>query len=201
MDRLHAVRFASLLLCSLVAASACSDPSTEPAQAAQRFQAVAAPKKNVNLDAFCDVRPGAASPRHFAMPELAAPAPNVAGWRWLNVWATWCAPCVEEMPMIASWAPRLASEGAPVTLTLLSVDATDQDVATWQSGHPGSPATLRLRDPQLGAALFQSLGLDSAAPIPVHAFIDPQGNVRCARAGAIHETDYAAVKAVLTENR
>jgi hypothetical protein len=47
------------------------------------------------------------------------------------------------------------------------------------------------------SAFFQSAGLDAAAPIPIHVFVDPQQRVRCARAGAVHDDDYAAVVAIL----
>ncbi len=38
----------------------------------------------------------------------------------LNLWATWCAPCVEEMPTLAALAGRFAGE--PVRVVALSVD-------------------------------------------------------------------------------
>jgi thiol-disulfide isomerase/thioredoxin len=45
----------------------------------------------------------------------------------VNLWATWCAPCVKEMPTLA----RLQSEyaGKPVKVVAISLDKGDEDVA------------------------------------------------------------------------
>lgn len=46
----------------------------------------------------------------------------------VNLWATWCAPCVAEMPTLARMAQ--AYEGKPVTVVVVSLDgATDLDKA------------------------------------------------------------------------
>lgn len=38
----------------------------------------------------------------------------------LNIWATWCGPCVEELPSLAALAPRAAKDG--IVVLPLSVD-------------------------------------------------------------------------------
>ena len=54
----------------------------------------------------------------------------------LNLWATWCAPCVAEMPTLAKLAASYAGE--PVAVVALSVDAQkDVDKArTFIARHP-----------------------------------------------------------------
>jgi thiol-disulfide isomerase/thioredoxin len=44
----------------------------------------------------------------------------------MNVWATWCGPCVEEMPTLAKLAAAFA--GKPVEVVAISID-TDTDTA------------------------------------------------------------------------
>jgi thiol-disulfide isomerase/thioredoxin len=42
----------------------------------------------------------------------------------INFWATWCKPCVEEMPILESI--KAFHKGKPVKVILLSLDFTDQ---------------------------------------------------------------------------
>jgi cytochrome c biogenesis protein CcmG/thiol:disulfide interchange protein DsbE len=41
----------------------------------------------------------------------------------LNFWASWCAPCRDEAPVLERWHKRIASQGG----TVLGVDALDAD--------------------------------------------------------------------------
>ena len=154
------------------------------------------------LDAFCDVHKAAADARPFAMPALDAPdpppAPPAPAWRWLNVWATWCKPCVEEIPLLGKWKERLGSEGLPVVIELLSVDEKREDVEAFRKEYPATPPSLRLRESGGMGAFIGALGLDSGASIPIHVFVDPGGKIRCVRTGAVRDTDYGAVKLLLS---
>jgi thiol-disulfide isomerase/thioredoxin len=199
MDRLHALTLAL----AVALGAGCGDDAETPAAGDEpvgRFAAVKARNRAPQVDAFCDVHPAEASAPAFAWPALegsgAAPAAGTR-WRWVNVWATWCAPCVEEMPRLTGFRDRLGRDGVPLELTFISVDGSDDAVTRWRAAHPGTPDTLRIADPGLMAAWFQSAGLDAAAPIPVHLFVDPQQRVRCARAGAIDDDDYATIAAIL----
>ena len=48
----------------------------------------------------------------------------------LNIWATWCPPCVGEMPSIDRLAANPALQGKPITVMAISVG---EDLATVQS--------------------------------------------------------------------
>jgi thiol-disulfide isomerase/thioredoxin len=111
----------------------------------------------------------------------------------VNVWATWCKPCVAEMGMLQTWQGRLAREGRRVDLVFVSADESAADVEKFRKDHPGIDTSLRLDDPDGLPAWLGSLGLDAGAPIPIHVLVDPSGKTRCARAGAVSETDYPAI--------
>lgn len=62
----------------------------------------------------------------------------------LNVWATWCAPCVEEMPSYVRLARRLRARG--VELVLVSTDPPETRVAALQQLQLwGAPAPTYLK--------------------------------------------------------
>src|SRR6185436_14226763 len=118
--------------------------------------------------------------------EGSAAAPAATGWRWLNVWATWCGPCVEEMGLLVKWRDALTREGAPVSFELLSIDSPDAEpeLKKWQAKTlPGPIRWLRSDDDF--PPFLDTLGIDRAAAIPIHVLIDPAGGVRCVRVGAI----------------
>lgn len=170
--------------------------SKPPPPAPSRVDAVvAAPKKQVNTAEFCDSRPN----KPFAMPALDGAAPTAgSGWRWVNVWATWCGPCVEEMPLIAGWETKLQGEGTNVDLQFMSVDASAEDVTKFKASHPTAPDGSRIQSLDLLSPWLKSVGLDDTAVLPLHLFVNPSGDLTCVRMGSVGDADYDTVKAVLS---
>ena len=201
---------AALLACAL--GTACQEPSSAPAQAVpERFAGVRRPAAPAAPErAFCErsYPAGGEGARRYAAPPT-RPLPGkddrsgssgarAPGWTWVNLWATWCTPCVEEMGLLRRWQDALARDGTPVALELVSIDAEDRgtELAAWRSrGLPGRMGWLR-SEGDLGP-LLDSLGVARDAMIPVHALVDAAGWLRCVRVGAVHEQDYAAVKGLL----
>jgi thiol-disulfide isomerase/thioredoxin len=190
MDRLPAV--IPLLLCG---AAACkSAPETSPRSRVDAVKAGA--ERPVSLEAFCDAQPGAVQ---LALPQLAGTPPAAAtrgqrGWTWVNLWATWCAPCVEEIPLLLRFREQLRAEGIELNLRLLSVDDSDEAVQRFRRSHPEFPVGERMAASDAAGPWLTAIGLDSAASIPVHVFADPGGRIRCARAGAIAAGDYRTIR-------
>lgn len=194
MDRLPSLTFAlGVALCL-----GCRDePATHAAPPSRVNAVMAAPPRRDAVESFCDVRALAGQGRAFALPALAEGTPAATrGWRWINVWATWCRPCIEELPLLHRWRSRLATDG--ITLEFLSIDAAPEDVATFRASHPGTPSSLRIRAPNLLPAWLSSVGLDSGASVPVQVFVDPAGRVRCVRSGLVTEADYETIRQLVT---
>lgn len=156
--------------------------------------------------AFCErsYPAGGEGARRWTAPPL-RPLPGAqeeaargGGWTWVNLWATWCTPCVEEMGLLGRWRDGFSRDGVPVRFELVSIDEAERekDLVAWRSkGLPGPIRWLR-SDGDLGP-LLDALGVGRDAMIPIHALVDGSGWLRCVRVGAIHDQDYAAVKRLL----
>ena len=118
-------------------------------------------------------------------------------WTWINLWATWCEPCMDEMGLLQRWTTSLESEGQPIQLELLSIDAP-KDASKLQAVlDRGLPGPVRwLANPELFDAFLEHLGVGRGAASPIHALVDPKGQLRCVRVGAISALDFAAVKGI-----
>jgi thiol-disulfide isomerase/thioredoxin len=178
-----------------------SEQSAPAPPPTSRFEAVtaAAPKQD-ELAGFCDVRAERGQGKAFTFPALTGNAPAGAGQArplWLNLWATWCKPCIEEMPMIVRWQKELAGAGKAVDVAFLSVDEDAAAVPKFRAEHPGLPETLQLTDPTALAGVIAGLGLDSGAGLPIHVFVEPGARIRCVRAGAVTESHHAVVTSLL----
>ena len=210
----HHIASSSLLLFMLLLSLGCQqDEEQQGVSLARAQRSVAAVRRTQGnrltergIDALCEQRFPAtgAEQRPFRLPPLrplpgttrAQPFPQ-SGWRWVNLWATWCRPCIEEFEMMRRWLTALEAEQLAPTLVLVSVDA-DQHAERLQEMAPTLPgASWWLRAPQLLGELLQIFGLREGAPIPIHAFIDPAGMIRCVRVGKLSPLDLPAIKALL----
>jgi thiol-disulfide isomerase/thioredoxin len=200
-----------LILSSLALIVSCSDAPKSDAPAPSRFASVKKEASTKAATAFCEKQwPGSSSEqgakKYIEIPEKAVPgAPTNAtagapkgSWKWVNLWATWCLPCVEEMGLLAKWKNSLEKDGVPIDLELWSVDEEEAKLTEYLKKHsmPGRVRWLRAQDdlPQV----LESLGADRMSAIPVHALVDGSGNLRCLRVGSVHDEDYGAVKTMLS---
>jgi len=105
----------------------------------------------------------------------------------LNFWATWCAPCLLEMPRFVQWQNQYRAQG----LQVLGVSMDDDDVpvrAADRKLHVNYPIVLG--DAKLGELYGGVLGL------PVTYLIDRQGFIRARFQG---ETDLNKIEAALKD--
>ncbi len=105
----------------------------------------------------------------------------------VNLWATWCKPCVEEMPYLA----RFYREYRPknVAFFAFSVDAPD-DEAVVRRFHKEQdlPFPVYIVDERDPDALGKAIQTELSGAVPVTIFYDRSGAPRHVREGAI---DYA----------
>jgi thiol-disulfide isomerase/thioredoxin len=199
MDRLSTLTCAALAVGGLACDTKAARPAGPPPSRTEGAK-VAAPQAPTT-DAFCDLHVPADKAAAFHWPELAAgstaPGP-AATWRWVNVWATWCEPCIAEMPRLAAWRDKLAAAGRPVELAFVSVDDSDADVDAFRAAHPGTPPSIRIASAEKRAAWLGSFNLSDGA-IPIHLFVSPANRLRCARAGEVRDKDYSAVEKLFAE--
>jgi thiol-disulfide isomerase/thioredoxin len=184
-----------------VAGGCSGEDANRAASGRERVNAVKAkPAQQADPAELCDVYPRGEDAPVFAWPALTGPAParSGQGWQWVNIWATWCKPCVEEMPRLRAWRDRLAERGVDVELQFVSADASDEEVAAFRAKNPAIPESLRLADPDALPAWLKQLGLD-AGSLPVHVFVDPAGKARCLRASGVNDSDYPAVEALFAQ--
>jgi cytochrome c biogenesis protein CcmG, thiol:disulfide interchange protein DsbE len=59
----------------------------------------------------------------------------------LNFWATWCAPCVQELPSLVEMQRRMKSKG--VTVIALSVDVDEKAYRQFLTDHHVNLVTVR----------------------------------------------------------
>lgn len=97
----------------------------------------------------------------------------------LNVWATWCPPCVAELPSINNLAEHPRMKGIPVVC--ISVDDDLEAVTRFSKSHTLSATMFHSTGPPPG--VFQTRG------IPATFIVDGEGNIVAREVGAARWDD------------
>ena len=148
------------------------------------------------------------------VPAVAKLAKNeTEKYRIVNVWATWCAPCVQEFPGLVSVGWRLSMR--PVELVTISMDDPKQQTNAQkflQKNHAGVPSRLAKSLKQEGRttnnylftdpsseALIKALDPEWQGPLPHTVVIAPGGKIVYRKTGILdpHEL-YGKMLEVLT---
>jgi cytochrome c biogenesis protein CcmG, thiol:disulfide interchange protein DsbE len=98
----------------------------------------------------------------------------------LNFWATWCAPCVEEVPSLVEMQRRMKAKG--VTVLAVSVDVDDSAYHQFVRQHGVNLLTVRDADQK-------SNGLYGTFKFPETYVIDRNGVMRRKFIGAVDWTE------------
>ena len=105
----------------------------------------------------------------------------------INFWATWCVPCMQEMPSLKRLYDKYRARG----LEVLAV-ATDEDAAkigAFVKDHPLSFSLVR------DQSLSRQFGIEA---LPANLFVDRQGRIRYRKIG-FEEADERELEAVVVE--
>jgi thiol-disulfide isomerase/thioredoxin len=192
----------ALLSLAFLICVGCNEKSTQPV-ASSRYEAVKAASDPAS--SWCDSSFPGAAPR-LTLPPLAAPKPGAVpvalpkGKRvWVNLWATWCQPCLREMPLLLKWRDDLRKDGVDVDVLFLSLDEDAGAFDTFVSQRKDLAAAkvarvASQRDYEQWAKAFMK---DPSTPIPIHMLATADGSLRCIRSGSLREGDYPAAKSVL----
>ena len=99
--------------------------------------------------------------------------------RVVNFWATWCPPCVHEIPMLVSVQESFRARG--VQLIGVAVDDPDGAFAMAKELGMNYPT---MADSRRTIDLLHAYG-NRAAALPFTAFVDAQGSIRDRHTGAL----------------
>jgi len=98
----------------------------------------------------------------------------------LNFWATWCPPCIEEMPSLVQMQQRMKAKG--VTVLAVSVDADEKQYRRFLREHNVNLLSVRDADQK-------SNELYGTFKFPETYVIDRNGVVRRKFIGAVDWTE------------
>jgi thiol-disulfide isomerase/thioredoxin len=211
-------RLQALILPTLVVAlSGCADEAQPAGQNRSRSDAVmtsaspsakattAAPKPSVSAAPkarkLCENPPPAAG-RELPVEKVARIGPKSdtlpesietggGKWTWVNLWAGWCIPCKEEMPLLKAWQQKLSGN---LRVAFVSIDddlrLADKFLETFAAPSYHLPADER-------DAWLEGVGLGANTKLPSHILFDPSGKIRCVVKGAIEPSDYGELEAMV----
>jgi thiol-disulfide isomerase/thioredoxin len=104
----------------------------------------------------------------------------------LNFWATWCGPCLAEMPIFSEWQKQYGADKFQVIGVSMD-DAVPEVIATVSKFKPDYPVVMG--DEHLGTAYGGIMG------VPVTFLIDREGRIR----GRYSSTDLPRMKEEIQE--
>ena len=104
----------------------------------------------------------------------------------LDFWATWCGPCVSELPKLSSVAKQFPTE--QVTLLTIDQEEPKDSIEAFLSARQ-----LKVRVGLDSGKLANKFGVDS---LPTTVIVDPKGNVAFVRVGAADDTELKLKSAI-----
>ena len=212
MDRLQTMRVTGLVALwalTLFATSCKIEGGSEPVTR-ERVAVVTAQKPIKSGKEWCDVYHPKGKAPTLVLPRVAsaragqkmAPPPKDS-WIWLNLWATWCGPCLREMPLISKWVTNLSRTGHPIQEWFISIDEEREVLAKFFQKHKdiAKQNSLVLVDPEALPPWLSKYGLKPDTAIPINFLVAPGMEVRCVRTGSISDSDFPIVRALVKQEK
>ncbi|ALG67800.2 redoxin domain-containing protein [Beggiatoa leptomitoformis] len=121
----------------------------------------------------------------FSLPDLQGKQRKNSEWDGkvviLNFWATWCPPCIQEIPMFMHLQRTYAEQGLQIVgIAIDEAEAVTEFNTSLKMNYP------ILLGEEAGVNLSKSLGNNIGA-LPFTVFIDPQGNIITRHIGELDE--------------
>jgi len=127
----------------------------------------------------------------------AVPIPATGGrWTWINLFASWCGPCKEEIPRLRGFEQRLASK---LEVAFVSLDDDERSLRQYLDGQAGSGVhgALWFEPGKPRETWLTAFDLKDPPELPVQVLLDPAGKVRCVVGGAVEDVDFARIAAIV----
>jgi thiol-disulfide isomerase/thioredoxin len=118
-------------------------------------------------------------------------------WTWINVWAGWCEPCLEEIPLLKQWEDKLKDK---LRVAFVSFDDDPRLAVRFLASQPkdGVRRSHHLEDMDARKSWLESMGA-SASTLPLQVLVDPQGVVRCIASGSVKAADLPEIEALVSK--
>jgi thiol-disulfide isomerase/thioredoxin len=122
-------------------------------------------------------------------------------WTWINLWAAWCVPCKQEIPMLREWEQKLSKGPKPLKVIFVSLDDDERQLTQFLQSQPttGIKASYWLREGKERVEWLKSLRVDPDTQLPGHFLVDPKGVVRCFISGAVEPEDFSRLQQILAD--
>jgi thiol-disulfide isomerase/thioredoxin len=127
----------------------------------------------------------------FALADLKGTTRNFSEWdgksRIVNFWATWCAPCRREIPLLKRMQDEFAADG--VQVLGIAVDFTEDVIAYAREASFNYPILVGQED---AMAVAETSGVEFIG-LPFTMIVTPGGELLSVHLGEIHEPELRAI--------
>jgi len=147
------------------------------------------PEVSESSGPLCDRLYDAQTARPLALPTVRefSPGPPARpnSWTFVNLWAAWCKPCKEEMPLLSSWASEMRARGASLRVIFLSLDDDERQLERYLKSASLAGKVVWAYETTSRERFLLAAGLPESPTLPVQLILDPLGRLRCVRVGSI----------------
>jgi thiol-disulfide isomerase/thioredoxin len=194
----------------MVLVIACNASKETPASPApSRVNAVMSRQPAQRLSDWCDIYHDVGAGPNLRLPVVvdaatgkpAVGVPSGSGWIWINLWATWCSPCLREMPTMVKWQGVFRRDGISLRQQFVSVDEEVETLREFMADRRSPPhSAVHIHDPGVFSAWIAALGLKPDTAIPINIFTDENERVRCIRTGEILDGHFPVLKELFSSS-
>lgn len=120
---------------------------------------------------------------------------------WINLWAAWCEPCKEEIPLLIEWHTALRAKGIDFDLVFVSLDDDDRQLQRFLDAQQHLAGTYHLAEGKERDSWLAAFDLTSDVRLPVQLLVAPGGELGCLIDGAVSGSDEPAIAEALGKLR